>query len=69
MHLVPSDGAISHLFPDYFCQGEVAGGFMVGHHIFQLSISCRVHVTFEINRALAGLEPPVDQTDCECVTI
>lgn len=42
---------------------------MVGHHIFQLSISCRVHLTFEINRALAGLEFPVDQTDRECVTI
>lgn len=69
MRLVPSDWAISHLFPGYFCQGEVAGVFMVGHRIFQLSISCRVDVTFEINRALAGLELPVEQTDCECVTI
>lgn len=42
---------------------------MIGHHIFQLSISCRVHVTFEISRTLAGLELPVGQTDCECVTI
>lgn len=47
--MVPSDWAISRPFPGYFCQGEVAGGFMVGHHIFQLSISCRVHVTLEIS--------------------
>lgn len=48
MNLVPSDWAVPHLFPSYLWQGKVADGIIVEHHIFQLSISCRVHITLEM---------------------